>query len=370
MSDYQGFSNLQATQIDSIQVGVTGLQALANQTSADLSSYITSNNGIVSGLTNSYNALNSDFNSYVSSNNATIAGITGAFNTYKTDNDAELTNLTTTVTNNRTLFDAFVNQTTGPTGSIPALVSTFQTNRADFDFFVQQTDAQIGTLESNYTALTNRVDTLETGVTGIQNQINTTITDLINSKVADTTFESLKTQLEDKDSELFASLATKVAKTVQVPVDTEQATKINHLIDFVNVFLQTYTITDQNNTPYTFTTPKITVAGEGYFGVNLSFNDSNNLKLSGLIPTLTSDNNTIQLYLVLNNGTPNPATDVSVTGFDLTTAVSGIITTTYTKTNLLSYPSDNSLTGTATGLYVVKTASGVKTIVSNVLSLA
>jgi hypothetical protein len=81
-------------------------------------------------------------------------------------------------------------------------------------------------MNSDYTAKNleqdNRLTSVEGRVTTLETGIGATVQTAIDTKVAQTTFDSLKTQLLDADSQLSQALATKVATTVQSQTDAAQ----------------------------------------------------------------------------------------------------------------------------------------------------
>jgi len=96
-------------------------------------------------------------------------------------------------------------------------------NKGIYDNKVAAIDLKDAEQDGRLTSVEGRVSTVE-------NNISVQVSEVLTTSEAQVTFDSLKTEIENVESALTASLATKVAQTVQTQVDAAQdaliATKV------------------------------------------------------------------------------------------------------------------------------------------------
>lgn len=147
-------------------------------------------------------------------------------------------------------------------------------------------DARLGAIDAKDIEHEARLDAVEGRATALESDIAGRVQSAIDEKVAQTVFDSLASELRSADSALTAALATKVAATTQSAVDALQDSaiatkasitsvnnalgnlqgqinakvatsayqaKVDALEEFINILLQTYTITKPSGGNYAYT---------------------------------------------------------------------------------------------------------------------
>ncbi len=145
--------------------------------------------------------------------------------------------------------------------------------QAEYDTKLAAVDAKDAEQDGRLTAVEGRA-------TALESDISSRVQSEIDSKVAQTVFDSLASELRNADSALSAALATKVATTVQVQTDAAQdaliASKVAQTAydsktaaldardyyferrmlaqdEFIRAMLATYSITKPDGTPFVYT---------------------------------------------------------------------------------------------------------------------
>jgi len=156
--------------------------------------------------------------------------------------------------------------------------NTIVANKNTYDTKVASIDSTTANHETRLTTAESDIATIQTQITvELPNSVNQIVT----TRMAQETFDHLKQELANTESELSAALATKVAETVQIQTDAAQDaliaskvaqvaydtdkaaqgvintgfnTKILAIEEFVNVFLAANVLKYDNNTlTYSYT---------------------------------------------------------------------------------------------------------------------
>ena len=132
----------------------------------------------------------------------------------------------------RVKYSDYGTTVTGPTGLQQDINSRVTT--AAYTTKVGEIEGRITGVANRASALETRADALEGRVDAIDADIDGQVQNAIDDKVAVTVFNSLASELRNKDSTLFNSLATKVAQTVQTGVDAAQNAEIEKRVITTN----------------------------------------------------------------------------------------------------------------------------------------
>lgn len=182
---------------------------------------------------------------YKSSNDARVLAAEGAHASYVSSNNARVSSLESTVSNNKSLFDAYKASNDARSSAIEAqAVADKNELQNNIDAVSSQLSADKLELQNNINSVNSALDARLGAVEAeVGDKVNDYLNSNIDQRVLTTTFEAVKTSLENQDTAFASELSTKISESITR--NNAQAGVLNELIRYMKIFAKGVVVEDE-----------------------------------------------------------------------------------------------------------------------------